>query len=98
MLPGVLKCPPGMPQPMEMIPGLCRMLMPVIEEQIMEHPSPGCPPGIQSQTAAEAEIIIGHVQTVLIARGRPVLDIFLHLLDHRKIGRASCRERVWLMV
>ena len=65
----------------------CRIFMPVIQKEIVKHTGPGGAPGIQPQKFAEPEIIISHIQAMLIAGGRPMLDIVLHLQYNRMIDQ-----------
>lgn len=67
-------------QPMKMVPRPGRMSMPVIQEQIVEHPRSRRRTCIQMKHAAQPVIIISHIQAMPVAAGFSVVRIFLHVL------------------
>lgn len=89
VLPCITVCRPRMGQSMKMIPRLRGMGMPVIQEQIMEHPRPGRRSRIQTEQAAKPVIIIGNIQTMPVTGSFPVMLVFLHALYHRMPGNIS---------
>ena len=86
ILPCVAVSGAGMGQPVEMISRPRGMRMPVIQEQIVEHPRPRRRTCIQMQQTAKPVIIIGNIQTMSVTGRLPVMSIFLHVLHHRMSG------------
>lgn len=68
---------------MKPIARLRRMGMPIIQEQVMEHPASCCRLSIQFQEAAPLIVIVCHVHTMLIAIRAPVMGIKLHPKHNR---------------
>ena len=65
---------------MEMFSRHGSMGMPVVQKKIMEHPCPGCRPGVEPQCLTDPVIIICHIHAVLITGRITMMRIVFHTL------------------